>query len=80
MTVLDDPEGRAAAASGQAPSFSDEDVAAVAKALAHPARILPVMGTNNLDRIRRFGDAFRVAMDRETWFELYEAALGREVA
>jgi ArsR family transcriptional regulator len=39
MTVLDDPEGRAAAASGQAPGFSEEDVAAVAKALAHPARI-----------------------------------------
>jgi len=58
----------------------DASAVAVAWLLAHPARILPVMGTNNLDRIRRFGDAFRVAMDRETWFELYEAALGREVA
>ena len=59
----------------------DVDRAAVAVAwlLAHPARILPVMGTNNLDRIRAFSDAFKVDMDRQTWFELYTAALGHEV-
>jgi predicted oxidoreductase len=58
------------------------DAASVATAwlLAHPANILPVMGTNNLDRIRQFSDAFKVSMDRQTWFELYTEALGREVA
>ncbi|MFQ6548419.1 aldo/keto reductase family oxidoreductase [Aestuariibius sp. 2305UL40-4] len=58
------------------------DAAAVAIAwlLRHPAGILPVMGTNNLDRIRAFSDAMNVNMDRETWYELYTAALGREVA
>lgn len=58
------------------------DVAAVAVAflLRHPARILPVMGTNALSRIEAFSDALRVDLDRETWFELYAAALGREVA
>lgn len=57
------------------------DAAAVAVAwlMAHPARILPVMGTNNLDRIRALADAAKVEIDRETWFELYSAALGREV-
>lgn len=57
------------------------DAAAVAVAwlMAHPAKILPVMGTNNLDRIRRLADAAKVELDRETWFELYTAALGREV-
>lgn len=60
---------------------NDVDRAAVAVAwlLAHPARILPVMGTNTLSRIARFSDAFKVAMDRQTWFELYTAALGHEV-
>ncbi len=52
---------------------------AVAWLLAHPARILPVMGTNTLDRIRRLAEATRVDIDRETWFELYTLALGREV-
>lgn len=53
---------------------------AVAWLLAHPAGVVPVMGTNDLSRIRRFSEAMRVAMDRETWFRLYTAALGREVA
>jgi predicted oxidoreductase len=62
-------------AAGVAPS-----AVAVAWLLAHPARILPVMGTNRLERIRALSDALRVPMDRPTWFRLYTAALGREVA
>ena len=57
----------------------DETAVAVAWLLAHPAGILPVMGTNNLDRIKTFGDALKVDMDRQTWFELYTQALGDEV-
>lgn len=58
------------------------DTAAVAIAwlLAHPVGILPVMGTNKIERISAFKDALKVKMDRETWFKLYTAALGREVA
>lgn len=57
------------------------DRAAVATAwlLAHPARIMPVMGTNTISRIKSLSDALKVEMDRETWFELYTAALGKEV-
>jgi predicted oxidoreductase len=57
------------------------DAAAVAVAwlLAHPAQIMPVMGTNNLSRISALSDAMKINMDRETWFELYTAALGKEV-
>ena len=58
----------------------DEAAAAVAWLLAHPAKIIPVMGTNNLDRIKAISDALKIDMDRQTWFELYTAALGREVA
>ncbi len=57
----------------------DDAAVAVAWLLAHPARILPVLGTNNLDRIGRIGDAAKVTMDRETWFDLYTHALGHEV-
>ena len=57
----------------------DESAVAVAWLLAHPARVLPVMGTNRIERIRTLSDALRVAMDRQTWFELYTAALGHEV-
>ena len=59
---------------------TDTAALAVAWLLAHPSGILPVMGTNTIARIKAFSDAFKVGMDRQTWFELYTAALGREVA
>lgn len=57
------------------------DITAVAVAwlIAHPARIMPVMGTNNLDRIKALGKAMDVTLDRQTWFEIYQAATGAEV-
>ena len=57
------------------------DRAAVATAflMAHPAKITPVMGTNNLERISALSDAQKVELDRQDWFCLYEAALGKEV-
>jgi predicted oxidoreductase len=57
----------------------DPAAVAVAWLLAHPARIMPVMGTNNISRINALSDALKVNLDRETWFELYAAALGHEV-
>jgi predicted oxidoreductase len=57
----------------------DNSAVAVAWLLAHPANIMPVMGTNNINRIKALSDALKVNMDRETWFELYTAALGTEV-
>ncbi|WP_171124622.1 MULTISPECIES: aldo/keto reductase family oxidoreductase [unclassified Ruegeria] len=57
----------------------DRAAVAVAFLLAHPAGILPVMGTNNLSRIKTISDALKVNLDRESWFRLYEAALGHEV-
>ena len=47
--------------------------------LSHPAMILPVMGTNNLERVERLSDALKVTLDRENWYRLYTAALGTEV-
>jgi predicted oxidoreductase len=58
----------------------DRAAVAIAFLLRHPAQILPVMGTNTLERIHTISDALKVEIDRPTWFQLYEAALGREVA
>ena len=57
----------------------DNAAVAVAWLLAHPAKIMPVMGTNNINRIKALSDSLKVNMDRQTWFELYTAALGTEV-
>ncbi len=58
---------------------SDITSVAVAWLLAHPARILPVMGTNNLERIAAFSKATSLIIDRQTWYEIYTAALGEDV-
>ena len=57
----------------------DAGAVAVAWLLAHPSKIAPVLGTNNLERISKISDAAKVQMDRQTWFEIYTAAIGKEV-
>jgi predicted oxidoreductase len=59
----------------------DTDITAVAVAwlLAHPVKLLPVMGTNRIDRIAALSSAADIQMDRETWFEILTAAMGHGV-
>ena len=57
----------------------DVVAAAVARLLAHPARIMPVLGTNNLSCIAKLDAACDITNDRERRFEVYESANGCEV-
>jgi predicted oxidoreductase len=57
----------------------DTSAVALAWLMAHPANIIPVVGTNNLDRLRALSTAFDVELGREDWFEIYTAALCHEV-
>jgi len=59
----------------------DTDIATLALAwlLAHPANIVPIIGTNSIQRIKSMTQPGRLKLDRETWFDLYSAALGHEV-
>lgn len=79
-SLFEPGEPRATASKIAMQNGVDEAAVAVAWLLAHPVGILPVMGTNRIDRIEQFSDALKVEMDRQTWFELYTAGLGREVA
>ena len=58
---------------------TNSSVIALAWLLYHPSNILPVIGTNNLNRLRTVGQVLDVKLDRETWFEIYQAALGHEI-
>ncbi|MEO0915519.1 MAG: aldo/keto reductase [Pseudomonadota bacterium] len=78
--LFKDGEPRATVSKVALQNGVDEAAVAVSWLLAHPVGILPVMGTNRVDRIQTLSDALKVKMDRETWFELYTAALGHEVA
>ena len=79
--LFDDAQSDLQEAMKEMAARHDVDITAVAVAwlLAHPAQILPVMGTNNLERIARISDALKVNMTREEWFMLYEKANGAEV-
>ena len=48
--------------------------------LKHPAKILPVIGTSQIDTIKKFKEALSIDLDREDWFKLLEAKKGNEVA
>ena len=56
------------------------DVVAYAWVLRHPSRPSVVTGSSKLARITRARQAEGLALDRETWYELLEAARGHEVA
>lgn len=47
--------------------------------LAHPSHPLPVIGTNKLDRPQSAAQADGIALEREDWYALREAAQGRRI-
>lgn len=60
-----------AAESGVSPS-----AAAYAWVMAHPARVIPIVGSQQPARIREAADAFKVAWTRAEWYAVIEASTG----
>lgn len=52
----------------------------IAFLLAHPAGIIPVMGTTKIDRLIQAKDAAGIHLSREDWYSLYLASNGEELA
>ena len=57
-----------------------EDVLLLAWILKHPAKISPVIGTTNKERILNANKALEINLDLEDWFLLLEASQGEEIA
>lgn len=66
--------GQIAAARGDLP-----DQVVLAWLYALPARVLPVLGTGNLNRVRDAVAAEGLDLDRQQWFAIWEASTGHEV-
>lgn len=47
---------------------------AIAWILRHPARIQPVVGTTNADRLNDICEASNISLSRQEWYEIYTAA------
>lgn len=76
--LLDHPAGRLLAEHGAAHG-ADVAAAALSWIMAHPARIIPIVGTQNPDRLRAAADAYRVQWTRERWYAMLQAGMGRKL-
>ena len=52
------------------------DAVAYAWLLAHPAGVIPIIGTQNIDRIKQTKSIFNVTITRSQWYDILEAAVG----
>jgi len=57
----------------------DRSAAAYSWIMAHPARPIPIVGTQDPARIARIGDAFAVRWTRASWYEVLVAARGEKL-
>jgi predicted oxidoreductase len=57
-----------------------ESQIALAWLLKHPADIFPVIGTTKPERIKEAAEAINIALDRQDWFDMLKAAIGKDVA
>jgi predicted oxidoreductase len=48
--------------------------------LKHPAKIVPVLGTTKLERVKAAIEAREMVLSHEDWYTIWEAAIGEEVA
>ena len=55
------------------------DLILLAWILKHPAQIIPVCGTTNLDRISKLMQATNIELSLEDWFSLWVASTGNKV-
>ncbi|MEQ9518649.1 MAG: aldo/keto reductase [Parvibaculum sp.] len=55
------------------------EAVALAWLLAHPANIIPIVGTQTPQRIRGALDAFKVKMSRQDWYNILQAAMGERL-
>jgi predicted oxidoreductase len=57
-----------------------EDVILLAFILKHPAKVAPVVGTTNKERILNANSALNIHLELQDWFEMLAASQGYEVA
>jgi predicted oxidoreductase len=70
---------RALQAVGQELGGAPADQVALAWILRHPARIIPVLGSGRLERVKSAAAAADLHLSREQWFALWTASTGQEV-
>lgn len=60
-------------------SINSIDILAYAWLFKHPAQIIPVVGSGKIERIKKAVMAQKIQINLEQWFEIYNAAAGKEL-
>jgi len=47
--------------------------------LMHPSKIVPVLGTGNIARIKSAAESLKIELSRDQWFKIWTASAGEEV-
>jgi predicted oxidoreductase len=47
--------------------------------MAHPARVIPIVGSQRVERIREARDAFKVEWTRAEWYAVLQASIGKKL-
>lgn len=55
------------------------DTLAYAWLLAHPANIMPIMGSGKIERVKSAADALQISFTEEEWIKVYVAAQGHDI-
>lgn len=55
---------------------ADAAAAALSWVMTHPARVIPILGSQNANRIRASADAFKIGWTRESWYAVLQAGTG----
>jgi predicted oxidoreductase len=55
------------------------DQVALAWILRHPARIVPILGTSKIERVRSAAGAEELTLSREQWFRIWVASTGKRL-
>lgn len=58
---------------------TEENLILLAFLLKHPAKIIPIVGTSNIQTLRKFAAAIHIELADEDWFRILEASRGHRV-
>ncbi len=79
LLAPESPRERAVAEALDAVHAEDRSVAALSWLMAHPAGIVPILGTQKAERIAAAAEAREVRWDRQSWYAVLVAARGEKL-
>ena len=47
--------------------------------MEHPARIIPILGTGKIDRLRSAAASENITLGLENWYRIYVSSIGKDV-